>query len=163
MKPGMGLGTTDVLDVCMDVELACAELYHFFADLFKDDRESLLLWVKTAMEEENHARLFALVSKLRRNNIIESIKIELIEAEITLLYVKSLIEKVKENPPAMEEALQIAIELKGKLSRFMMGNIVSFADESYAKSFLAVSNSDRNLEMLQKAYARIPAQQPCRS
>jgi rubrerythrin len=154
----IGPGPKDVLEVCETVELACAELYHFFADLFKDDRDSFLLWLKTAMEEENHARLFALVSKLRRNNIGESIQIELVEAEVTLLYVTSLIKKVKMHPPSMEEALRIAIDLETKLDGFMMDNIIKFADEPYEKSFLAITNADsKHLESLQEAYRRILA------
>lgn len=90
-------GKKDVLEVCETVELACAKLYHNFADLFKDDRECLLLWLKTAMEEENHARLFALVRKLRRNDIIETIQIDSVQAREILLYVRSLIKKVRKN------------------------------------------------------------------
>lgn len=156
MTHSIGNGTKDVLEVCMNVELACAELYHYFAELFKDDRPSLLLWLKTAMEEENHARLFTLVGKLRRNNIIESIHIELVEVEVSLLYVRSLIDKLKKSPPTKEEALRIALDLEEKLDRFMMGNVIKFVDKSYERSFLAITNSDsRHLESLQEAYERI--------
>jgi rubrerythrin len=158
LTPGIGLGTTDVLEVCKNVELACAELYHYFADLFKDDRDSLLLWLKTAMEEENHAKLFALIGKLRRNNIIKSIQVDLVEVEVNLLYVRSLIERVKKDPPTLGEALLMAIDLEKKLDGFLMGNIIDFSDASYEKSFLAITNSDsRHIETLQDAYNRIPA------
>ena len=158
MKHGNGAGTTDVLEVCESVELACAKLYHYFADLFKDDRESLLLWLKTAMEEENHARLFALVRKLKNNNIIESIEIELVQAKVTLKYVRSIIRKVRKNPPALEEALRVAIELETKLDGFMVENVIRFADESFEKLFLEITKTDSNhLDGLRKAYRRITA------
>jgi rubrerythrin len=154
----IGLGTKDVLEVCQTVELSCAELYHYFAELFKDDRGSFLLWLKTAMEEENHARLFALVAKLRRSNIVESIRIELVDAEVTLIYVRSLIEKVKRDPPSLEEALRLAIDLETKLDGFMIENVINFADESYEKSFLAITNADaKHLESLQEAYQSLIA------
>ena len=120
MTQSLGLGTKDVLEVCQTMEFACAELYHFFAELFKDDRDSFLLWLKTAMEEENHARLFALVAKLRRSNIVESVRIDLIDAEVALLYVRSMIDRVKQNPPTLAEALRIAIDLEKKLEGFML-------------------------------------------
>ena len=158
MTHSIGLGTKDVLEVCQAVELSCAELYHYFAELFKDDRGSFLLWLKTAMEEENHARLFALVAKLRRNNIVESIRIELVDAEVTLLYVQSLIKTVKKNPPSLKDALRIAIDLEKKLDGFMMENIINFADESYEKSFLAITHADsKHLESLQEAYQALTA------
>jgi rubrerythrin len=154
----MGLGTKDVLEVCQAVEFACAELYHYFAELFKDDRDIFLLWLKTAMEEENHARLFALVAKLRRSNIVETIRIDLIDAEVALIYIRSMIDKVRENPPSLEEALRLAIELEEKLDGFMMGNVLGFADESHEKSFLAITNSDsHHVESLQQAYNKLMA------
>lgn len=158
MEDSMGPGTKDVLEVCETVELNCAALYHYFADLFKEDRDSFRLWLKTAMEEENHAMLFALLGKLRRSNVIESIPIELVEAEVTLLYVRSLIENVRKNPPSVEEALRIAIDLETKLGSFMTENVVKFADQSHEKSFLAITTSGRkHLEELQEAYNRISA------
>jgi hypothetical protein len=154
----IGLGTKDVLEVCQAVEFSCAELYHHFAELFKDDRNMFLLWLKTAMEEENHARLFALVAKLRRGNIVEAIRIDLVDAEVALLFVRSLIDRVKKTPPSLREAFKIAIDLEKKLDGFMMGNVIEFADKSYEKSFLAITNADnKHLESLEDAYARLIA------
>lgn len=156
MTQSIGLGSKDVLEVCQSVEASCAELYHYFADLFKDDRETFLLWLKTAMEEENHARLFALVAKLRRNNIVEAIRIDLVDAEVALLYVRSLIDRVKKNPPTQVEALRVAIELEKKLDCFLMENVIDFADPAQEKSFQAITSSDRrHLESLEEAYRRL--------
>ena len=156
MKDSIGSGTKDVLEVCQSVEFSCAELYHYFAELFKDDRNSFLLWLKTAMEEENHARLFGLVAKLRRSNIVETIRIDLIDAEVALLYVRSLIDRVKKTPPSLAEALLIAIDLEKKMDGFMAGNLIGFADETHEKSFLAITNADsRHVESLQEAYDRL--------
>jgi len=158
LTQSLGLGTKDVLEVCQTMEFACAELYHFFAELFKDDRDSFLLWLKTAMEEENHARLFALVAKLRRSNIVESVRIDLIDAEVALLYVRSMIDRVKQNPPTLAEALRIAIDLEKKLEGFMMENVIGFADKSHQNSFLAITNSDNgHVASLQAAYDRLVA------
>jgi len=157
----IGLGTKDVLEVCQTVEFTCAELYHCFAELFKDDRESFLLWLKTAMEKENHARIFALVAKLQRNSIVASIRIELIDAEVTLLYARSLIDRVTKHPPSLKEALRIAIDLEKKLDCFMIGNVLIFKDHSFEKSFLATANADsRRLDALQEAYARLGKLEP---
>src|SRR6185369_14329984 len=110
-------------------------------------------WLKTAMEEENHARLFALVRKLKNNNIIESIEIELVQAKVTLKYVRSIIRKVRKNPPALEEALRVAIELETKLDGFMAENVIRFSDESFEKLFLEITKTDSNhLDGLRKAY-----------
>lgn len=152
-------GSRDLLEVCTAIELARAQLFHFFAELFKEDRASLLLWLKAAMEEENHARLFTLMTKLRSHGIIESIRLEREEAEAALKYIRSLIRKAKKNPPTHEEALLMAIDLENRFHGIMVEEVITFADESYAKLFLPVTTSDvRYLETLQQAYDRSVAQ-----
>lgn len=147
-------GMVEVLGVCEKAEFACAELYHFFADLFKDDREIFYLWLRTALEEENRARLFALMAKLRHDNIIASVVLEMEQAEGTLQHIRGLIATLKEKPPTLKEALQIGMELETRLDRLMRQNVVKFADETYEKSFLAITNSKR-LELLQEACQRL--------
>lgn len=149
-----GSSVSEVLWVCEKAEFACAELYHYFAALFKNDREIFHLWLQTAMEEENRARLFALMAKLRHDNVIASVELELVEAEETLEQVRFLVQQVKESPPTLREALEMGMELETKLDRLMRENVVKFADESYEKSFLAITNSNR-LESLQDACQRL--------
>jgi len=150
-------GTHDVMQVCEAVELSCAELYQYFACLFKDDREKFLLWTKSAMEEENHARLFALVGKLRRSNI-EFIQYELVEADVALFYVQALIKKVKKTPPPIDDALRISIDLKNKMNGFMQENIIKFAHDSCEQSLLAMTNpGSRGLKSFQESYSRVMA------
>ena len=152
MTHSVGLDARDVMEVCQAVELCCAELYQFFAYLFKDDREKFLLWKRSAMEAENHARLFALVGKLRRSNM-EFMQQELVEADVALYYVQALVEKVKSSPPPMDDALTIAIGLKRRIRAFMRENIIKFANQSCEKSFLAMTNSDSSyLESFQVAH-----------
>lgn len=145
----------DVLEVCKAVELACSKLYHFFADLFKRDRDSFLLWLTAALEEENHARKFDLVAKLRKDGIIEAISIDLEEAEKALKYVRSQLRRVKKDPPPLRDALAVAVELEEKYHGFMRQDVIQFADESYQRLFQPITSADtRHLEALQQAYAK---------
>lgn len=154
MKKEMGLsidtGIGQVLGVCEKAEFACAELYHSFASLFKDDREIFYIWLKSALEKENRARLFALVGKLRLDDVIASVDLDLAEAEEVLLLVRALQAKVKAEPPSVREALEMAMELEPVLDRITMEKVVQFTD-SYQKWFLAIINSDQ-MELLQNAY-----------
>lgn len=145
---------SQVLWVCERAEFACAELYHYFASLFKDDRRIFYLWLKTALEEENRGRLFALVAKLRHDNIIESVELELAEAEETLQHVHAVLERVKESPPTSREALEIGMELEAKFDRLMMENVVNFADESFYRTFVALLNH-KPQESLREAYQQL--------
>lgn len=146
-------GAGEVLGVCERAEFACAEIYHYFANLFKDDREIFYIWLKSALERENRARLFALVGKLTLDDVIVAVQIDLEEAEEILAKVRALLDQVKEEPPEVREALQIAMDLERTLDRILMENVVQFT-ESYQKWFLAIMNRDQ-MEVLQNAYKHL--------
>lgn len=149
-------GTQDVLEVCQNIKLKCAELHHYYAELFMDDRESLLLWKRTAMEEENNAKEFALIAKLRRQNVIHSLRVDLVDAEIALIYLQTLLDRIKENPPSPEEALRTSIKLEEKLSPFQLNNIVVFTDPSFEKLFTVVAKADQDrITIFRKAYDQL--------
>ena len=140
MSYDIGSSVSQVLWVCEKAQFSCAELYHFFAARFKDDRKIFHLWLMTAMEEENRARLFALMAKLRHDNIIASVELELVEAEECLQHVLTLVQQAKETPPTLLEAVETGMELEGRMSRLMRENVVKFADDSFEKSFVAMTN-----------------------
>jgi hypothetical protein len=137
-------GTQDVLEICQSIKLMCAEIHHYFAELFKDDRPTLLFWKRTAMEEENNAKEFALIAKLKRQNVIHSLRVDLVDAEITLIYLRTLLERMKENPPSPEEALRTSIRLEEKITPYHLNNIVEFADPSFRKLFTAALMADQD-------------------
>lgn len=149
-------GTQDVLEICQNIKLKCAELHHYYAELFKDDRDSLLLWKRTAMEEENNAKEFALIAKLRRQNVIHSLRVDLVDAEIALIYLQTLLDRTKENPPSPEEALRTSIKLEEKLSPFQLNNIVEFTDPSFQQLFAVVVKADQDrITIFRKAYDQL--------
>lgn len=145
-------GGNNGFGVCENVEQACAELYHYFAELFRDERESLLLWVKAAMEEENHARLFALLAKLEGKGPDPA------DAEALLRYVRSHVDAVKKAPPTMQGALRLAIELETKLGGFLREQMVKMADHSVEKSLLNITAAgSRQLDSFHEAYCTYAA------
>lgn len=151
---GIDPGVSEVLAVCEKAEFACAELYHHFAALFKEDREIFHLWLTTALEEENRARLLALVGKLRHDNVVASVELELAEAEVALLHVRALVDQVKEHPPTIRQALEMGMELEMKMDRMMRENIIKFADESYDNSFFSKINKT-HMELLRQAFRKL--------
>ena len=149
-------GSQDVLEVCQSIKLMSAEIHHYFAELFKDDRPTLLFWKRTAMEEENNAKEFALIAKLRRQNVINSLRIDLVDAEIALLYLRTHLDRIKENPPSPEEALRTSVKLEEKITPYHLNNIVEFADPSFRKLFAAAVLADQDrIIILRKAYDQL--------
>lgn len=146
----MDIAVAQVLTVCEKTEFACADIYHFFANQFKEEREIFYIWLKSALERENRARLFALVGKLRLDDVIEGALLDLDQAQAILNQVRELEAKVKKEPPTVREALEMAMELERMLDVISMEKVVQFT-ESYQKWFLAIMNRDQ-MELLQNAY-----------
>jgi hypothetical protein len=162
MTYSLSNGSQDILDVCRDIRLACAELHHYYADLFVEDRASLLFWKRTALGEENHAKEFTLIVKLRRQHVIKSFRSDLLlEAKIALIYLQSIIERAKQNPPSFAEALKTSIDLEEKLSRFHLQNVVKFTDPCFPKQFTGLIQADQErITSFRKAYDQLLSPQP---
>jgi rubrerythrin len=158
LTKSLSAGTQDILDVCREIRLVCAELHHYYADLFVNDRAALLFWKRIAMGEENHAKEFDLIAKLRRQNLVHSFRSDLLDAEIALIYLRSLIERTKQNPPSLAEALRTSIKLEEKLSPFHLQNIVKFVDSSFRKQFTGLIQAEQErIASLRKAYEKLLA------
>ena len=152
----LGDGTHDVLDLCQKIKFMSAELHHYFADLYKEDRSALLFWKRTAMEEENNAKEFALIAKLKRQNVVHSLRIDPVEAEVMYIYLQTLLEKMKELPPSPKEALITAIRVEEKLTPFHLNSIVQFSDRSFLKLFSAAILADQErIETFKNALERL--------
>ena len=104
----MTLKMLKMLDGCEDVENAVAEIYHFFADQFRDNAEISLFWRRTAMEEENHARQVSLAKKTKDSIVWISIEAWR-QVFIVRKQLRDTLERVRQSPPSLEEALIFSI------------------------------------------------------
>jgi rubrerythrin len=118
-------------------------LYHYYSELYLEDREISLLWKKTAMEEENHKQQFELAYRLR-----DEIDMEL-EADMEVVVginrkLTNLLEHVRQSPPDIITALSKAIDLEQRLAGLHMENSVIFKDKAIQKLFQALSEYDQD-------------------
>jgi len=130
-------------DVCAKIEGLCAELYHYYSDLYKDNDHVSLLWKKTALEEENHQKQFELANRLR-----DDVGLEL-NADIDRTYriyqkLNNLLEHVRQNPPDIETALTRSIEMEESLADLHIDISVRFHDEDTRKMFQALRDFDHD-------------------
>ena len=152
----LNLDNVQILAICRDIELCCAEIYNYYAGLFTHNSEISDLWKKTANEEENHAKQFALAITLHKKGIIENTSIDSDTAETTLKNIKIIYEGVKRNQPSLTDALKISIKLEEKLSDFHTSAVANFVDESFKNMFIAMMKADNyHLGKLQNAYSKI--------
>jgi rubrerythrin len=147
--------TIRVLEICRDVELANAELYKYFAEIFNSQQELAELWRKTAREEENHALQFVLAINLCGEEMIDSLAVDDSVAKNMLHIVKSLSDEARKNKTSMLDALRTAIKLEENLATFHMTTAVNFVAESHKKLFAAMMKADKNhLADLREFYMR---------
>lgn len=144
-----------MLEKCCEIELLCKELYDYFAELYADNEDAVHMWRKTASEEQNHADQFSLALKLKKG-LACLVTVDLTRVEWILSQLRSVIEKVKINPPSFEDALNSAIKLENYLAEFHLGCIVVFEDNSYKAMFNAMMASDQeHIASLQAAYDKL--------
>ena len=148
--------TVKVLEICRDIELANAELYRYFAGIFRDHAEMAALWHKTAQEEENHAKQFVLAIAMRREQLVDALAIDSNTAENTLNFIKGIYDMVRVNKPSMLEALRSAITLEVNLGKFHMTTAVHFVEKSHRQLFAAMMKADKDhVEALREFYQRL--------
>ncbi len=147
-----------ILELCRDIEMQGAELYHRFEAIFCDSPEISQLWKKTAHEEENHASQFVLAIKLRRHGLVQSAGIGQTTAETMLNRIKSHIAEVGRNKPGIADALRLAIELEEELSGYHLSTMALFQEESQKKLFEAMMKNDLDhVTALKNAYQALEA------
>src|ERR1039457_1403613 len=104
MKPALTSDEIRILDICRDIEHLNADIYFFFGEHFKDSKPVRELWVKTALEEQDHANQFSLAAKVKRG-LVESVNMDLFTATSTLKFVYMYFQGVEITPPTLEDAL----------------------------------------------------------
>lgn len=147
------------LGICAQNEQLCAELYHYYSDLFHADPDVSRLWKKTALEEENHQKQFELALRLVAECDLD-LNNDLERAVSVNRKFTRLLQHVRTNPPDILSALRKAIEMEEAIADLHMGSAVRFRDQGFYDLFKAMFNADQgHIESLktQLAIAELPA------
>jgi rubrerythrin len=131
------------LEVCMGIEGLCAELYHYYSDIYKDMPEASSLWKKTALEEENHKMQFELALRLMSESDFE-VRVESLKQAFSIQYkLLKLIDHVKSNKPELMTAVSRALEMEVKLADLHVNTSLKFNDGSIQNLFRSLSEADK--------------------
>lgn len=132
------------LEVCMGIETLCADLYHYYSEIYEDIPEASSLWKKTALEEENHQKQFELALRLLNETELEVSKESLKRAYSIQYKLLKLMDNIKSNKPELLTAVSKAVEMEGKLADLHAHTSLNFKEESMQKLFKALSEADRD-------------------
>jgi len=144
---------------CREIELLSKDLYEFFAELYADNEEAVHLWRKTAEEEQGHAEQFTMALMLR-DGISAQMNVDPGRVESILSQLRTVMEKVKIDPPELKDALLSCIKLEKYLAEFHLVCVVIFEDNSCKNLFNALMASDQgHIEALQALYDKLGGDQ----
>jgi rubrerythrin len=132
------------LEVCMGIEGLCAELYHYYSEIYEDIPEASRLWKKTALEEESHQRQFELALRLVNETEFEVSKDGLKRAYAIQYKLLKLLEHIKSNKPELLTAVSKAVEMENKLADLHVHTSLHFKEEAMQNLFKSLSDADRD-------------------
>lgn len=108
----MNNGIRSLIEVSINIELSVSDIYFLFYNLFPEDEQ---FWWKLVLEEKNHASLI----RSGKEYILSGIEFpdKLVHHNLQNLRdmnrgLRSLIEKIKNNPPSREEAFNMALKIE---------------------------------------------------
>lgn len=130
-----------LMETCAAIERESADLYHWFSDLFHEDRRAAVLWKKTALEEENHESQFLLAGKLA-DGLLAVPLVELETAEGELERLRALRREFKAKPPELARALEAAVLLEEELAGLHLEQALLYSNEDHRKMFEAMMAHD---------------------
>jgi rubrerythrin len=132
------------LEVCMGIEKLCADVYYGYSKLYEDIPEAASLWVKTALEEENHQRQFEMALRMIDDIVFEVPKANLERAYSIQFKLLKLLNHLSEVKPELHVAVSKAIEMEEKLSDLHLHTSVKFTDVSLQSLFKTLGEADRD-------------------
>jgi rubrerythrin len=143
------------LDVCIGIEGLCADLYHYYSEIYGDIPEASSLWKKTALEEENHQKQFQLALRLLNETEFDVLKDAMQQAYAIQYKLMTLMNNVKHTKPDLLIAVSKAVEMEEKLANLHAHASLKFKEESMQKLFKTLSEADRDHVANLKRYRSI--------
>jgi len=132
-----------LLNVCRQVEQAAARLYHLYAKLLRDEPGISALWLKTAREEENHARQIEMVIR-RHTQVAVSVHADPEKAKSALALTEQMIALAMVNTPSVRRALEDAITAEHAFAQFHADYAVEFGEEADRNLFRSMMAADKD-------------------
>jgi rubrerythrin len=134
--------TQQILRPLQQLEEKLGELYFWLAGVHAADVEAAAVFTRLARDEKSHAAQVEFQRKLARQNPRLFGQVELDLGEI--FRVLERIEKLRANldPPTVDDAIRVAIELESSAAEYHFRNVVAQLDPSMAKLLGSLGRGD---------------------
>lgn len=153
--PSLPMEEMLILDKCASIESRCADLYRHFAGLHPEHPELGKLWLKTALEEDNHALQFRMLSRMKGEGI-SGLTTDVAKVNEVLEKLEGLFEQVRSARLSAADALRVGIKLENFLSEFHSTSVVITGDREMAHLLNAMMSIDLDhVARLEKALDKL--------
>jgi rubrerythrin len=130
------------LRLCAEMEREMGGLYRDLAAAHAADAGLAQLWLKTAHEEDNHARQFELA--LQYDEKLGTVLVTSETAKALVGVVQEMRWRLAEGHTSPAKALRTAIELEERFADFHMTTVTTFGTPGLRKLFEAMMAADRD-------------------
>lgn len=126
-----------------DLELALADLYEWYSDVFASDPEAVYVFIKMAREERAHYRLIDFHRRLLVRDPRLSVEIDLELGEILALVARAKALRSAKAPPTLAEAMREAIAMEASAADSLYRNTLFEQHPELARLLGALGAEDR--------------------
>lgn len=132
------------LDVCMGIKECCANLYHYYSNIYREIPGAALLWKQAAVKEEEHRKQFELALGRVNETEFEMSKEGLKQAFSIRSKLTKQLEHCRDNKPELLASIARAVDMEEKLADLHAHNSLHINDVFMQKMFGDLSEADRD-------------------
>lgn len=132
------------LQECIEVEGTAARIYRTLRQTVAADPDLKDVWLAMADDEGEHAREIRLALNLLQENVIDGGLIPIAEVEGLLVRAGALLDRVKREPLAVEEALRLSRHLEEDFLQVHVLCAVRFVDTDLRRVFAYLGHADQD-------------------
>lgn len=125
----------NVLDEIEKLELKLMDLYTFFTNLFKDDKDVSSSFFKLGLDEKGHAELVKYQKRIVRKNLNNFLDVSININEIHEIILKAEDIMKSPTPPSLEESIKLALLFEKSAAEYHYKSAMEQSNPEFA-SFL---------------------------
>lgn len=126
-----------------DLELALADLYEWYSDVFASDPEAVYVFIKMAREERAHYRLIDFHRRLLGRDPRLSVEVDLEPGEIVTIVGKARTLRTPTALPSLAEALREALAMEASAADSLYRSTLFEQHPEFVKLLGALGAEDR--------------------
>ena len=133
------------LDLCMEIEMLCADLYNNYSKMYSDIPEASSLWKKAALGKENLRKQYTLLLRLMNEIEFDVSMDSLKKADFIKLKLLRLIAQSKNSKPELWTTFSNAVEIENSLADMHDHPSLNFREESMQKLSRVLGEAEHDL------------------